>query len=157
MEFLRGLWFALNLVGCYSPELADCTVTCSSDGDCGDGQSCGEQGLCSAGATCTPAGSDAAVTADSPDATPQTMLRVKITDQGVVNIPDQTQCTMELSECSYTVDRGVEIQLTAEPLNDRIFEKWEEACTGQLTPTCTITPTGPELKVTAKFKRAPRD
>ncbi len=157
MDLLRAASIAFVLAGCYSPELADCAVACSSEADCGDGQTCSEQRLCAgAGVSCNAFEGDAAVTADGPvepDASPpQTMLRIHVTDQGEVRIPGHAPCTMA-DDCRISVDSGATVTLTAEPLNDRVFEKWEEACEGQLTKTCTLMPTGDEVRVTAKFKR----
>lgn len=158
MDFLRAAVLALAVAGCYSPELADCAVACRSNADCGDGQACNDQGLCAgAGVTCN-AEVDAAVTADSPvepDAPPpQTMLRIHVMDRGEVQLAGHASCTME-ADCMIPVDSGERITLTAEPLEERFFEKWEEACAGQLTDTCTLTPTGNEVRVTAKFKKLP--
>jgi hypothetical protein len=158
MGLLRLALAALLLGACYSPDLAECTVSCASDGDCGGGQVC-TSGLCAAeGATCNAEGADAAVVepdAPEPDAAlPQTQLRLRVMDQGSVTPTGKTACTMELMECRYSVDVGVPLTLTAEPEGTRIFEKWDEACAGQMTNVCTLTPMmGPELKVTAKFKK----
>lgn len=143
----------IALTGCYSPELAECRVACASDGDCGDGQTCHPEGLCAGeGVSCN--GADAAVTADTPapdGPPPQTSLRLKIMDMGSVQVAGGETC--ESMDCTFSVDQGVAVMLVATPANDRIFEKWEEACVGQSSTTCTVTPVGPELKVTAKFKR----
>ena len=158
MELLRAASIALVLAGCYSPALADCAVTCGSEADCGDGQTCDEQHLCAgAGVRCNSPEADAAVTADAPlepDATPQTMLRIHVMDQGEVEVPGHAPCTMD-EDCTFAVDEGVPLTLTATPKGNRIFEKWEEACAGQRTSICTLTPTGNETNVTAKFKREP--
>jgi len=176
-RFLR-LTLALTLVDCYSPDLADCTVTCASDGDCADGQACTAGRCVREGLSCTTEpGVDAlaAVEPDAvqpgpdgpppdssqpdpdappppPDAPSQTSLRVKIKDRGTVTPTGHVTCAT--MECTYTVDAGVPITLIAVPLPNRIFESWEDGCTGQPTATCTITPMiGPETLVTAKFKK----
>ena len=41
--FVAGL---VTLVGCYSPSLRDCKVSCASPGDCAGDQVCGSDGLC---------------------------------------------------------------------------------------------------------------
>jgi hypothetical protein len=38
----------LVLVGCYSPSLRDCKVSCAAPGDCAGDQVCGSDGLCAA-------------------------------------------------------------------------------------------------------------
>ena len=163
MGFLRLLPLAL-LAGCYSPELADCTVACGTDNDCGTGQSC-VAGMCaSEGVTCSGSpGEDAAVTPEDapmpdPDAPPaeQGVLRIKIGDQGVVHVPGHEPCdSMVAPECMYIIERGTPITLDAEPHPNRFFEKWEETpqCMGISDPTCTVTPMGFETRVTAKFKK----
>ena len=158
MGVLRAVSIALALAGCYSPELAERAVACSAEADCGDGQTCNAEGLCaSAGVSCRASG-DAAVTADAPvepDAPPpQTTLRIHVMDRGEVRLAGHAPCTME-DDCLVLVDSGERVTLTAEPLEDRVFDKWEEACAGQPTKTCTLTPTGTEVRVTAKFKRMP--
>ena len=56
---LWGIAFAC-LVGCYSPDVRDCTVACGSESDCAPGQRCVD-GTCTGGAACegTPATPDA--------------------------------------------------------------------------------------------------
>lgn len=158
MGLLKLALATLLLGACYSPDLAECTVSCASDGDCGGGQVC-TSGLCAAeGASCTGEGADAAVVepdAPEPDAPlPQTQLRLRVMDQGSVTPSGLTACTMDLGECKYSVAVGVALSLTAEPMGNRVFEKWEEACAGEMTNVCTVTPAmGPELKVTAKFRK----
>lgn len=153
MDVLKALAISIALTACYSPELANCTVACGADTDCGDGQRCNAQGLCAGdGVACNASEADAAVTADTqePDSqVPQTMLRVHVMDQGEVTFGSHL-CTMD---CTVPVDTGVELTLVAAPKPTRIFEKWEEACGGQPTTSCTITPTGNETRVTAKFKK----
>lgn len=179
---LLSLSFALALASCYSPDLADCTVACAADSECGGGQQC-NAGMCAQpGIACTrvddtvdalPMTSpeqDASV----PDANPEpdastpppdgppdpppppppqtTTLRVKIKDQGRVTPSGHQSCAPN-SECLYTVVVGQPITLEADPNPNRIFEKWEEACSGS-SPSCTITPlAGPQTRVTAKFKK----
>jgi len=123
---LRAVSIALALAGCYSPELAECAVACSAEADCGDGQTCNAEGLCaSAGVSCRASG-DAAVTADAPvepDAPPpQTTLRIHVMDRGEVRLAGHAPCTME-DDCLVPVDSGERVTLTAEPLEDRVFDK----------------------------------
>ncbi len=169
------LTLTLTLIGCYSPDLSDCAVTCAADSECGGGQICAA-GMCAregidcsvapgvdAVASIVDAGTepDAPINPDAnpdgppppppPDAPPATTtLRVKIKDQGRVTPNGFAPCTT--GECTYQVPIGQSITLTAVPNANRIFEKWEEACTGQLLPICTLTPTG-TTNVTGKFKK----
>jgi len=43
----RAVLIAL-VASCYSPDVRDCTVTCSDNADCADGQRCGSDHLCAA-------------------------------------------------------------------------------------------------------------
>lgn len=160
----RVVALSLALTSCYAPDLADCAVTCGADRDCGGGQVCTAGTCAREGITCTAIpGVDApasVVDASDPDAphipdssdAPVTTLRVKIKDLGRVTPDGFAACTT--GECLYQLPAGQPIALTAVPAANRIFEKWEDACTGQLTPVCTITPTGPaETRATAKFKK----
>lgn len=161
----RASLLALALAaGCYSPDLADCTVACTADSDCADGQTCTDRMCSRAGVTCSVApGEDAAVTVeDAPPEPPdapdpqQGVLRIKVADQGVVHVQGHDACdSMVQSECMYIVERDVPITLDAEPHQMRFFEKWEEQpqCMGITEPSCTITPAMFETRVTAKFKK----
>jgi len=154
MGLLKFALCSSLLTACYAPDLADCVVSCTSDSDCGGGQTCTDRVCARDGVSCTAEpGTDAA--ALEPDAMPdtstdQTSLRVKIHELGSVTVPGREACTA--TACTYDVDVGTPITLEAIPAGNRIFEKWEEACTGQLTTTCSITPaTAVESRVTAKF------
>jgi hypothetical protein len=149
--------------GCYSPDLADCVVSCASDSDCGGGQVCAT-GLCVRdGLTCSFApGADAAVAVEldagidaSPDAPPdaptQTTLRLRVRGQGMITSEGLDTCTAD-HECVYTVEVGTPISLTASPYLLWQFDKWQQACGGQPV-SCTITPPpDPEVVVTARFQ-----
>ena len=158
MAILRATLFALVVGACYSPDLADCTVTCSSDADCASGQRCTDQ-LCSREAvSCSVApGAAAAVVGDTPpepDAPTQGVLRVKIADQGLVRVPGQAACDSDVAnECMYVIELGVPILLEAEPHDNRVFERWEENCLGVRALACEVTPTAFETRVTAKFHK----
>lgn len=162
---MSKLVLALTLAGCYAPDLADCTVSCATDGDCGGGQVC-TGGMCShEGVSCkaAPPGVDAvamidpdagiepdAPEPDAPPPPPTTTLRVKIKDRGRVTPSGMAACTQ--GECTYTVEVGQAITLTADPDPGYRFEKWEEACTGHPLAICTLT-VNTEARVTGKFKK----
>ncbi len=179
---LARFTLALTLVGCYSPDLADCTVTCAADTDCGGGQTCNGGQCAREGLSCaTGAGTDADIAMppdamadsaplrpdaasqldpdapvaepDAPPPPPTTTLRVKVKDHGRVTPGGLVPCTDEQDECIYTVEVGEPITLTAMPQGNRVFEKWEEACEGQPTPICVITVGSTQTKVTAKFRK----
>lgn len=165
MAILRATLLSF-LAACYSPDLADCTVTCASDEDCASGQQCSDRVCSRAGVSCAggePISGDAAVVVpkDAPPepdgpTTEQGVLRVRVADQGVVHVPGHQDCDSDVtSECMYVVDLAVPITLTAEPHDDRYFDKWEESpvCMGVTEPSCTVTPTVFETRITAKFRK----
>jgi hypothetical protein len=158
----------LLLAACYGPELSDCTVTCTSDNDCGGDQRC-VAGLCAAeGQVCTgdpptdgsPVTPPDTATDSPPDSgpVPQGILRIKIDDQGKVQVTGHGTCDSQIdSTCTFTVPLEVPLTLQATPHTDRFLEKWEEACLDQQGTVCTVTPTESETRVTAKFKKLPDD
>jgi hypothetical protein len=157
----------IALAACYEPVLPDCTVMCSSDSDCAGGQTCIDQWCTHEGVTCSlvAPGGDAAFSEDSasptdapalPDGSQGGILRVKIAEQGVVYVPGQAPCdsfTAPGDECMYTVLLGAPVTLEADPHDGRYFERWEQACQGQVGTTCTITPIVWETKVEARFHK----
>ncbi len=150
----------LVLAGCYAPNLPDCRVACAADEDCAPGQSCGAEGLCTGHGTCSTDGArsdarpeDALELPDAPPDAATGILRIKLVDQGTVTIPGHPPCDPQTSlECSYIVPLGIPITLDATPLANRVFETWQEACTGAI-PSCTLVPVDPETDVTAKFHK----
>ncbi|HLL23742.1 MAG TPA: hypothetical protein VK427_16500 [Kofleriaceae bacterium] len=162
MAFLRSLFIVTLATACYSPDIRECAVTCANADDCAPGQSCGGDGLCaSEGVTCsaiasTDAGVDGAGT--PPDAaTPATVkLVVRIDGRGDVKIPSVGDCEggNGQSQCMFDVKTGVAITLQVMPKNNWMFVRWEDACLGQSTAACTLTPTA-ALQVRARF--APTD
>lgn len=53
MRILTAVIAVLVATGCDASGPDSCKVTCTSDGDCPDGQTCGELGLCTAGEACS--------------------------------------------------------------------------------------------------------
>jgi len=177
MAILRAL-LVVSLAACYEPVLTDCTVTCSSDLDCADGQTCNGQlctrdnVVCDGEPPMTPITEDASVVSedsttqppDAPSDAPappdgpgpgQGMLKVKISDQGVVHVPGHATCDSQLAPgdtCIYTVTLGAPLTIEAEPHEGRYFEQWRDACSGQ-PRFCTLIPFGDETKVEAKFRK----
>lgn len=152
----------LVLAGCYAPNLPDCRVACAADQDCAPGQSCGAEGMCTGHSTCPTDGArsdarpeDALELPDTPPDAATGILRIKLVDQGIVTVPGHPPCDPQTAvhmECSYSVLLGIPISLGATPLADRVFEIWQEACTGA-NPSCTVVPVGAETDVTAKFHK----
>src|SRR5688572_992995 len=105
MGLLRvGVAGLASIAGCYSPEVRDCTLTCSAASDCVDGQVCGSDHFCAAPAIAgqcasLPGGDagdgirDAGVIApiadarpDAPDAATHTTLSLMIDGQGRITV-----------------------------------------------------------------------
>jgi hypothetical protein len=158
-----GVW--LLLAGCYTPDLRDCSVTCTSDEDCAVGHVCGDRGLCvRPEGTCGvaqatdggPTVADASPPSDPPpDAPLAGVLRIKIGDQGRVIVPGVGTCERAITDqCDFVIDRGVPLTLTAEPYPTREFDLWAKACSGAGHNTvCMLTPNAPLTEVEAKFRK----
>jgi hypothetical protein len=154
----RVLMVAISGLGaCYSPELTDCTVKCSSSDDCSADQ------LCVAGGFCAASGVDCR---EDPGPGPQppavqVTLRVEVDGEGKVVIANVGTCMNDESGgdsndlvpnvemCEWIVAQGTEIQLHAMMLWDKPFDKWERDCMGQAA-TCTLTATD-MIHAKAKF------
>lgn len=141
------------LSGCYSPELRDCTVSCSGSDDCAGEQTCAK-GFCAAkGVSCTGAMvNDAGTDARPVDAAPQIVLHVMISGMGKVDVAGVGRCgDAGEHDCFFSVMRGT-LTATAIPTQtDHPFEKWESmTCMGQ-PATCTFMANGPTT-IDAKFK-----
>ncbi len=138
------------LSGCYSPELRDCTVTCSGANDCASGQICGSDGFC-AGAgvagTCGPGGVDAGI-----DAAPRVMLRLQVEGTGRVEIVGAGMCGGNgPDDCTVSVPRGPVVITAITTQSDKPFERWTTPnCAGQPS-SCMFTATT-ATTIGAKFK-----
>lgn len=130
MGLLRPLAL-VALTACYSPEIPECI----------------RDGTCEAIAVTDAGGGDLpdAPTAPPPDAAlpAKIMLIVRIDGRGDVTIPTIGTCSAGngVAECPFLVDRGVALSLGAMPKNRWRFDRWEDACAGTTTATCTLTPT----------------
>ncbi|HEY5937156.1 MAG TPA: hypothetical protein VIU61_21040 [Kofleriaceae bacterium] len=162
----RALIAALiaGLAGCYSPELTDCTVTCSSVDDCAGDQVCSD-GLCaSSGIVCSEPGPDPNPTGPDggPDADPiptRVTLRVEVDGDGKVVVEGinagSGTCISEpggehVEICQFNVTEGATLALEALMLVDKPFDKWSQSCEGQ-DATCALRATT-SLVARAKFK-----
>lgn len=151
---------ALGLLGgCYSPQVRDCTVTCTGASECAAGQVCGDDHFCAApevAGTCeaidagTTTHDDAARADAAPDALVRITLHVHVMDDGKVVVPGVGTCDSATGgDCMYLVLRGALLELTAVQ-TDKPFDKWTGGpCDGE-PATCSITPTA-NVSVTAKF------
>jgi hypothetical protein len=172
---------AIAAIGCYAPDLRDCTVTCVADADCAPSQVCGSDGMCAspslagrcpgpssttvdaAGAIDAPAPVDATIVTDAAvdAATPvdapmpaQVMLRIQIVGRGRVDVGGTSLSCSDASPnntCTFTVVAGVPRTLLAAPDQGSQFDRWMLGCTG-MASTCTLTPVAPLTSVQAKFK-----
>lgn len=158
-----------TLVGCYSPSLRDCKVSCASPGDCAGDQVCGSDGLCAAPEVAGQCGSlpgeppidaeprpdaapprDAAeVGIDAPppiDAAPPAMvaLRVQIKGKGTIVVDSVGTCSSEppqKGDCTYMVPVGVELTAQAtDTAPDEKFTRWTSLVCATQSATCTFTP-----------------
>jgi hypothetical protein len=157
---------------CYTPELRDCTLACSTASDCADGQVCGDDHFCagpamaghcssagtrdaSAGATGDGGGGgmpvDAAVPPDAPpDAPTVGLLTIKIADHGSVVVQDVGTCDYTAQPCVFSVPLDQDVVLAAFPSDDRRFDKWTEGpCKDSKLTVCFFPPS---LAITASAK-----
>jgi hypothetical protein len=166
MALLARLAALAALVGCYSPELRDCTVTCAAATDCAADQVCDPDGYCtaptSAGQCARIAAIDAGTDArpgDANDAPATATLDVTITGDGSVTITGIGACDSLLNngDCTFTATANTVLSITAVPHLDSRFDKWEgETCKDQ-SETCSTIARPPITVLRAKFRRAPPD
>jgi hypothetical protein len=166
---------------CYSPDLRDCTVTCSTADDCAGDQVCGRDRLCAMPAVADHCEAlsvaDAGVIApadahgdageptqpphdagtDAPPTPPPTQitLRVQIAGKGTVLVDGHGMCTAQGTQhgdCTFTVTRNVGEVLHAIADPTQKFAAWTSTtCKGQST-TCSFTPTA-AVTVTVEFDK----
>lgn len=156
---------SLALGACYDPRLSDCTVRCSSKGDCGPGQTCGPQGYCAATAGACGAGSPDAPT-DAPDvpddgkknadARPMRLaqLHLRVTKGGKIRVDSLGSCDSDGpqgGDCSFSVPEAVPLTLKANPRGGYRFEGWTTAACAGAAETCVLTPIDPLTEVAAQF------
>lgn len=127
------------LSGCYSPDIRDCTVSCSSADECAGGQVCNAQGYCAdEGVTC---GNSAVDAGDN-----RVMLRVQVSGDGRVDVVGATSCGGDgPNDCMIPVPKG---RVTLNAVGD--FDRWTTGCTSG-SSTCSVTVNAP-ITVGAKFE-----
>ena len=113
------------LAGCYSPQLAPCTVTC------------GEESPCPADLTC---GADSYCHAAGDDETCHAILTVNVSGDGLVSsAPTGIECTPLQTTCSMEFTGGTQVTLTESAFNGTTFMGWTgDACAGSMNATCTF-------------------
>lgn len=166
--------FLLAGVGCYSPELRDCTVSCSTNADCASDLVCGGDHLCAAPeiagrcAMQTDGGGsgrhDAGVDprpdgkpdAAPPDAATHVTLDIKIDGEGrlsLVGIGTCDKAPPQKGECTFVVPIGQLVTSTATAYPDSRFDKWTTAaCASVPINTCSFTATT-DTPLGVKFKK----
>jgi hypothetical protein len=167
MGVLGGIAAAvgLALAGCYAPSLRDCTVSCTSAGDCATGQMCGDDGMCASPAVAGRCGApvdagshdalrDAAIDAAPPDAGPTVRLTVQVMGMGSVAVEGAGTCSSldpDKGHCMYNVAAGVPLTAQAIPIDPGdAFAKWSSmTCAGQ-GERCLFTPVAPTT-IAAQF------
>jgi hypothetical protein len=128
MAILKLFVVMLVLIsGCYAPEVADCTVTCTTDNECAGGLVCTPQGLCG----------DTAATCDDNSGPRTIQLRVAVMGEGKVSITGGPECEPDDDDdsmgetCTFMVPAGP-LVIEAVVLDDRPFERWTSiVCAGQ--------------------------
>lgn len=141
----------LVLGACYSPELQDCTVTCSISTDCADDQVCGGDKFCASPEVanqCESAGTGSSMTTVT--------LRITVEGSGKVVVKDIGECAAHddtIGDCTWQLAIGTRVELEA---SSGDFDKWlSPACSGQ-DKSCTFTPETSTI-VGAKFRSGRED
>jgi len=151
MALLKIFLVMLVLIsGCYSPDIDDCSVTCTTDNECAGDQVCTAQGLCAGAASACEDNS-----AVDGGVTPHMIaLQVKVDGDGKVSIDGIGDC--EPSGSGPMGDTCM-MQIAAGPVTitaiaaDKPFERWTSLiCAGQ-DASCHVTLTV-NATVGAKFR-----
>jgi hypothetical protein len=150
-------WKLLLLVSCaacYAPDVPECTLACTADTDCVNGQSCTSDGFCAAPSTqCgvrqlpNDAAEPAADAGHTPDGDAPVSVHVTVDGNGTVKASTGATCT---NDCTFEVDQGMPMTFTATPGSHQMFQMWSGACAAQ-PALCHVTPDA-AISVGAKFK-----
>ena len=154
----RAVALLTMTVGCYSPELRDCTLTCAAASDCADGQVCGSDHFCAApgiagscsslpgdaGSGNRDAGTGGAKIDARPDAPTHAVLAISIEGKGRVIVQGIGTCDEagpQNGHCAFLVPVDIPLTAQAQAYLGQRFEKWTTAvCAATSTSTCTFTP-----------------
>jgi hypothetical protein len=130
----------IELAGCYSPDLSDCTLPCATSADCAGDQVCSADKTCASPMASCSSGVDAM-------APPGDMVPVTVTITGNGNVMigpvncASTSCTFELAQ-------GMPANAMAMAKNGDMFTSWTSIVCAAQPMNCAFTPTGPtELAV----------
>jgi hypothetical protein len=144
----------------------ECTLACTADTDCVNGQSCTSDGYCAAPSTqcggrqvpidAANPGTDAGHIPDgggggsgsgSGSGSTTVAVHVTVDGNGTVTASTGTMCT---SDCTFQVEKGVAMTFTATPNSThQSFDSWSGACAAQ-PALCHVTPNA-AITVGAKF------
>jgi len=137
--------------GCYSPELGDCSVTCTTDEECAGDQVCTAQGMCAGAAN---ACENTGAVPDAGAMPRMITLRVTIAGNGRVAVAGTECVRMEGpmgDRCELQVPAGPLLLEAIPDRTDKPFERWQSiVCAGQ-DASCQVTLVI-DASVAAKFK-----
>ena len=129
--------------GCYSPDVVDCKLACSTSADCVENQVCTAAKICaSPSVSCD---GEAPVDAGTP-AGPTVPIGVAITGAGGVTIGPMMCATPgdgSGTTCTLDVPAGMPATAMAMPKGGDMFMAWTSLVCAQQATSCTFTPIGP--------------
>jgi hypothetical protein len=170
-----GSLAALLAPGCYSPELADCAVSCTVAADCSPGQACGVDGWCVGdGSACSAPGPDDSGSGGLP-APVQDELRLVIAGQGQVELEilvgdaaidlaaldrdavSKQRCSSNSaagSSCVFPLPPGTRVSMQSKEARSWTFAGWDvPSCGGGAPKICAIQLGAGRSVVTATFQQ----
>ncbi|MEP6863027.1 MAG: hypothetical protein ABJE66_20540 [Deltaproteobacteria bacterium] len=154
------LLLLLSCAACYAPDVPECTLACTADADCVNGQACTGDGYCAAspatqcvqreampdGAS-VGSGSGTGSGTGSGSGTTTVSVHVTVDGNGTVTASTGLMCT---NDCTFQVDKAVPMTLTAMPSSThQAFDSWSGACATQ-PALCHVTPNA-AITIGAKF------
>ena len=147
MDVLARVAIAIAIVGCYAPDVSDCTLACATSADCADDQVCTADNLCaSPSAAC--GGADAGAGS--------VPIAISISGIGVVAIGPmmcQTPGNGSSATCTLEVAPDVPATAMATAKGGEMFMAWTSPVCALQLPSCTFTPLGPTQLAVAFAKK----
>ncbi len=141
----------LVLAACYSPEIRDCTVTCTASTDCADDQVYGSDQFCA-----SPAVANECETMGSGSSAMKITLRVTVQGLGKVVVKDVGECLAAHNapgDCTWQLPVGTRVELEAIAGE---FDKWLTSLCTEHEQSCAFTPASSTI-VGAKFRSSGGD